>query len=96
MGILSGLKSLFSGNSSVAPTEASDPIEYKGFTIVPAPMAEGAQYRVAATITKGQDETLKTHQFIRSDVIAGREECIAVTIRKAQMTIDQSGEGIFG
>jgi len=95
MGILSGLKSLFSGTTA-SRVEASDPIEYNGFTIVPAPIAEGGQFRVAATISKGEDDTLKTHRFIRSDLIASRDECITVTIRKAKMTIDQSGEAIFG
>jgi len=96
MGILSGLKSLFSGTTTASPVETSDPIEYNGFTIIPAPIAEGGQFRVAASISKGEDDTLKTHQFIRSDVIGSRDECIAVTIRKAKMTIDQSGDTIFG
>lgn len=94
MGLLSALKSLFSNNTDVSE-KVSDTIEYNGFSIVPAPIAEGGQFRVAATISKGKDETLQTHTFIRSDVLANRDECINVTIRKAQMTIDQSGDGIF-
>lgn len=93
MGFFSALKSIFSGTDTEAKAEAA--IEHKGFLIVPAPQKEGGQYRVAATITKGQDDALQTHRFIRSDLIASRDECLAVTIRKAKMTIDQLGDHIF-
>jgi len=92
MGFLSGLKSLF---ASTTDPVAADPVEYNGFIITPAPMPEGRQYRVAATITKGEGESTKTHTFIRSDVVGNRDECIEITIRKAQRAIDQSGEHIF-
>lgn len=92
MGFLSGLKSLFTTNSNAV---AEDPVEYNGFIITPAPMPDGRQYRVAATITKGEGDTLKTHTFIRSDVVGSRNECIEITIRKAQRAIDQSNEHIF-
>ena len=92
MGFLSGLKSLFTTNRNAV---AEDPVEYNGFIITPAPMPDGRQYRVAATITKGEGDTLKTHTFIRSDVVGSRNECIEITIRKAQRAIDQSNEHIF-
>lgn len=95
MGILSGLKGLFSGGES-APAKTEEAVEYKGFQIIPAPINEGGQHRVAATITKGEGEEQKVHQFIRSDIIPSRDECIEITLRKAKMTIDQLGERIFG
>lgn len=94
MGILSSLKGLFAGSES-APEKAEDTVEYKGFSIVPAPMKDGGQYRVAATITKGEDEEQKTHNFIRSDLMPSRDECIEITLRKAKLTIDQLGDNIF-
>lgn len=98
MGFFSAITSLFSGNASdstkTADVEAS--IEYKGFSITPGPIPEGRQYRVGATITKGADDTLQTHNFIRSDVVASRDECINMAIRKAKITIDQTGDKIFG
>lgn len=97
MGFLSRLTSLFSGqaNESTKTVNVEATIEYKDFSITPTPIAEGRQYRVGAIITKGKEETLQTHTFIRSDVIANRDECISVTIRKAKMTIEQSGDKIF-
>lgn len=94
MSFLSAIKSLFAAGPS--PTaKAEDPIEYNDFVIVPAPMPEGGQFRVSAIITKGEGDDKKQHTFIRSDLIASKEECIRITIRKAQITIDQLGDGIF-
>ncbi|MDE8601806.1 HlyU family transcriptional regulator [Marinomonas sp. RSW2] len=95
MGILSGLKGLFSGGES-PPEKAEETIEYKGFSIVPAPMKDGGQFRVAAIITKGEGEDQKTHKFIRSDLMPNRDECIQITLRKTKLTIDQLGDNIFG
>ncbi|MCB5162281.1 HlyU family transcriptional regulator [Marinomonas algarum] len=94
MGILSGLKGLFSG-SETTPEPAEEAVEYKGFSIVPAPIKDAGQFRVAATITKGQDDTLQTHNFIRSDLIGSHSQCVEITLRKAKLTIDQLGEAIF-
>ena len=95
MGILSGLKGLFSGGES-APEVAEEAVEYKGFEIIPAPIAEGGQFRVAATITKGEGDEQKVHKFIRSDLIPNRDECIEITMRKTKLTIDQLGDNLFG
>jgi len=100
MGLLSGIKNLFkTSDEQPAEVEVEQSIEYKGFNIVPTPIAEGGQFRVAATISKEQEEAdaeLKTHQLIRSDIIPSRDECINITVRKAKMMIDQQGDGIFG
>lgn len=95
MSILSNLKKFLSGGES-APEKAEESIEYKGFMITPAPMKDDGQFRVAATITQGEADAQKVHNFIRSDLIASRDECINVTIRKAKLTIDQLGDNIFG
>jgi len=94
MGFLSGLKSFFTSDIN-ASTKAEEVIEHNGFSIVPAPMSEGGQYRVAATISKGEGDDCQTHTFIRSDLVGSRDECITVTVRKAKMTIDQLGDRIF-
>lgn len=96
MGLFSGIKNLFSG-SGEADVKTEDAIEYKGFNIIPAPMSEGGQFRVSATISKqiGEEEA-KIHTFIRSDLIPNRDECISITVRKAKMMIDQQGDRIFG
>ncbi|TYL48734.1 HlyU family transcriptional regulator [Marinomonas sp. IMCC 4694] len=94
MGILSGLKGLFSG-AERAPEKPEDTVEYKGFSIIPAPIKEGGQFRVAATVTQGEGAEQQTHTFIRSDLMPNRDECIEITLRKAKLTIDQMGSHIF-
>lgn len=95
MGILSSLSKLFSASASTAASEAAEPIEYKDYVIIPTPQPDQGQYRVCATISKGEGEQQKSHSFIRSDLVASRDECIELTIRKAKLTIDQLGDQIF-
>jgi len=97
MGFLSTLTSLFSSDNKNAPEAApvEESTEYKGFTITPSPISEGGQYRLSAAITKQINEQQQTHTFIRSDVVASRDDCIEMTIRKAKIAIDQMGDSIF-
>ncbi|SBS32309.1 Transcriptional activator HlyU [Marinomonas aquimarina] len=95
MGIFSSLSKLFSSPANAPQAEPADAIEYKGYVITPTPMSDQGQYRVSALITKGEGEAQQTHTFIRSDLVASRDECIELTTRKAKLTIDQLGEQIF-
>ncbi len=94
MSFLSNLfNALTSGNSESASTKNA--VEYNGYLIIPSPQKEGGEYRVAATITKGKGETQQKHNFIRSDLMSSRDECMELSIRKAKLTIDQLGDGLF-
>jgi len=97
MGFIAALKSFFSNNSnhSNQQSEVFESEHYKSFTITPTPIKEGGQYRLSATISKGEGDTIKIHSFIRSDVIANQDVCIEMTIRKAKLAIDQMGDSIF-
>ena len=66
MGILSGLKGLFSGGDAAPEQQKEDALEYKGFEIVPAPIKEGSQFRVAAIISKGEGEERTQFYSFRS------------------------------
>jgi hypothetical protein len=94
--IMSFLKRLFGGGDKPVPqAQAADPVEYKGFMLVAAPMAEGGQFRVAGTVSKDFGGEAKTHRFIRADVFTDRDEAVAATMRKAQLIVDQNGERLF-
>lgn len=95
MGILSSISKLFSASASTPTSEAAESIEYKEYVITPTPQSDQGQYRVSAIITKGEGEQQQSHTFIRSDLVASRDECIELTIRKAKLTIDQLGDQIF-
>jgi hypothetical protein len=94
---MSFLKKLFGGGGTHAPkaAPAAEPVDYKGYSIVAAPMSESGQFRVAGSITKTINGEEKLHKFIRADVFTDRDEAIAATIRKAHVIIDQSGDRIF-
>ena len=93
---MSFLKKLFGGGDQkgvAAKTE--EPVDYKGYAIVAAPMADSGQFRVAGSITKEIGGEVKTHKFIRADVFADRDAAVQATIRKARLIVDQSGDAIF-
>ena len=69
--------------------------EYKGYLIYPEPREEGGQYRLAGRICKEINGEMKTHLFIRSDLLPSKDDATAFMIRKAQMFIDQSGDQMF-
>jgi hypothetical protein len=93
---MSFLKRLFGGrDNEVASAKTEAPLDYKGFSIVAAPMADSGQFRVAGSISKEIDGEMKTHKFIRADVFADRDAAVEATIRKAQLIVDQSGDAIF-
>lgn len=89
MSFLNSLKSLFTPGET--PASAFPAEEYKGYTITPTPQSDGGQYRVCGVITKGE----QNHQFFRADLLSSADACAEETMRKAKMTIDQLGDGIF-
>ncbi|MGR5543095.1 HlyU family transcriptional regulator, partial [Vibrio campbellii] len=65
---------LFGGKSSSEEPVAVKAVEYKGFNIYQEPVKEGGQYRIAGRITKDFDGEIKEHRFIRSDVVASKDD----------------------
>jgi hypothetical protein len=93
---MSFFKKLFGGgDKATAAAQSEEPIDYKGYAIIAAPMADGGQFRVAGSISKEIGGETKTHTFIRADVFADRDAAVQATIRKAQLIVDQSGGSIF-
>ncbi|MEE9321994.1 MAG: HlyU family transcriptional regulator [Granulosicoccus sp.] len=95
-----GLGSLFgklfgSGNSAEPASTAGDPVDYIGFTITPAPIAEGGQYRTAGTISREQAGELLEVQFIRADVSSDLQAALDHSIKKGRQIIDEQGESVL-
>ncbi|MDN3699327.1 MULTISPECIES: HlyU family transcriptional regulator [Vibrio] len=86
---------LFGGSKKPEAIEQVEAVEYKGFLIYQESLAESGQYRIAGRITKEISGELKSHRFIRSDVIANKNDANELMLKKAQMFIDQMGENIF-
>ena len=85
---------LFGGGGDSAAS-AAPPVEYKGYTIRPAPYANKGQYQTAGFIEKEIDGEVKQHRFIRADLHASREQAVAFSTSKAQQIIDEQGDRIF-
>ena len=93
MGLLTSLKSMFSGGSEGSVKSEAVPVEhYLDYEIIPMPAKEGGQYRLNGLIRKGDKE----HTIIRADLFTNKEECAKEVIRKSTLLIDQMGDKLFG
>ncbi len=73
-----------------------EPVEYEGYLIYPEPIAEGGQFRIAGRICKQIEGEVKTHTFVRSDLLSSRQDAETFMLNKAKMFIDQNGDMMFG
>ena len=90
---MSWLSRIFGGGESAAPEDKS--LEYKGFTIIPEPISEGAHHRIAARIEKDVDGEVKTHQLIRADTLNAHDAAVEASIAKAKQVIDEQADRLF-
>ncbi|MFQ5968837.1 MAG: HlyU family transcriptional regulator [Acidimicrobiia bacterium] len=91
------LHDLFSPGSRASETRRAEAsVEYKGYTITPAPEKGSAGWRVAGTISKEISGRRRVHQLDRADASPNREAIVAMTIEKAKRVIDEQGDRIFG
>ena len=93
MALLKLLKSMFAAPSAEA--KAAAPVEYKGFSIEAAPLAEDGKYRVAGYISRDLDGEMRRIQFIRADLLADQDAAITQSTAKARQIIDEQGEALL-
>lgn len=77
------------------PSKVVEPTEYKGYLIYPEAKQEGGQYRICGRICKDIDGEMKSHSFVRSDLLPSEESANELMLRKSQLFIDQMGERMF-
>jgi hypothetical protein len=75
--------------------EAGPPVEYKGFTIRPAPQRQGSAWLTAGVIAKPFGEQVKEHRFIRADTHTSREAADSFAVMKGKQIIDELGDRVF-
>lgn len=93
---MSFLRRLFGLGEHTAPVEpAAETREYKGYVIAAAPMREGAQWRLAGSITRETDKGPQVHRFIRADVFADRADAVRFAFMKGERLVDDLGENVF-
>ena len=84
------------GGSGAAPaSEAGEPVEHDGYTIVPEPIREGGQYRTAGLIRREIDGQVREARFIRADNSGERDVAIEHSVRKAKQIIAEQGVRLF-
>jgi len=86
---------LFGRRPAVETAKASDPVEYKGYTIIAAPYKNNGSYQTAGTITREIGGVRKEHRFVRADAYASYEDALNFTLSKARQIIDLQGERMF-
>ena len=92
---MSLLSALF-GKLAPAPAEkVTEPVEYKGFIIRPAPFKTEGQFQTAGTIEREIGGVRKEHRFIRADAYASYDDAVNFTVNKARQIIDLQGAKIF-
>ena len=83
------------GGARETEPEAGEAVEHGGFTIVPAPIKEGGQWRTAGTISREVDGVARSARFIRADNHADRQGAIDHSVRKAMQIIDEQGPALL-
>ncbi|ENM5824587.1 HlyU family transcriptional regulator [Vibrio metoecus] len=90
-----GLFSRLFGKAKPQELPEVQPFEYKGFMIYREPIAENGQFRIAGRITQEINGEIKTHRFIRSDLLSNKTDAEELMLKKAQLFIDQMSGQIF-
>lgn len=72
-----------------------EPVDYRGFTIIPEPYRNQGQWQLAARITKEIGGESREHRLVRADLLADPEEARQQAVMKAQRLIDERGDGLF-
>lgn len=78
-----------------SPPPPPEPVLHKDCRIFPAPVKDGAVYRVAARIEKDLGGVTKTHNLMRADTSPSLDEATAASVAKARLAIDQLGDTLF-
>lgn len=77
------------------PTNSSEAVTYKGYTIVPMPKQQGGQWTTEGYISKDIGGASKSEHFIRVDTHTARDEAANYSISKAKQIIDEQGDKLF-
>ena len=95
MGLMDTLRGLFSSRPGAPAEAAGEPVEYKEYTIRPAPQKQGGGWNTAGVITKSFPDGVKEHRFVRVDTHTSEDDAIAFSVTKAQQIIDEQGDRLF-
>ena len=87
-----GLFGARQGGGAEPPVES---VDYKGYSIQPSSFQDGAQWVIAAKISKEFPDGAKVHDFVRADFFPTRESADEFAVTRAKRAIDEQGDGLF-
>ena len=89
------LGKLFGSGAASSATVSGDPVEYKGYIILPTPTRQGSQWLTCGMISKTFPEGKKEHRFIRAETHDSPDSASAFAVAKGQRIIDELGDTVF-
>lgn len=92
---MSFFKRLFGRSGGASGSFTPETQEFNGHVIHALPVKDGAQWRLAGTITKEDGGVIKEHKFVRADVFSSRDEAVNFTFKKGELIISQLGKTMF-
>jgi len=92
---MSFLRKLFGLSGGTQDGNEGEAVEFEGYMIRPAPMAEGGQFRLCAMISREVNGEAREHRMIRADMFGSRDEASEASVRKAKQMIKEQGERLF-
>lgn len=93
--ILRFLRRRGGGDEPGGPGEIAGRETYEGLEVLARPIREGDQWRLAGTVRRPGDETGPSHDFVRADTMADRDECVRMSLLKGRQLIDERGERLL-
>lgn len=82
------------GGTDATPAE-HEPVDYKGYSIVPTPRKVTGGWTTEGIISMGAGEQARSEHFIRADMLMSEEDAVDYSVTKAKKIIDELGERIF-
>ena len=70
-------------------------VEYKGYSIVPAPRKVAGGWTTEGVISKTTGEDTRSEHFIRADMLQSEEDAVDYSVTKAKKIIDELGDRLF-
>ena len=70
-------------------------VDYKGYSIVPAPREVSGGWTTEGVISKTTGEETRSEHFIRADMLMSEEDAVEYSVTKAKKIIDELGDRIF-
>ncbi len=88
-------KNLLGGDGGGSEPVVSDPIEYNGYVIRPAPRQDSGRWLTAGIVIKTFEDGGKEHHFVRAETHGNPDDATSFSIIKGKQIVDDLGDRMF-